>query len=97
MIASSAGPCLHRECDRDNTGWQVPARFEANMLTILVTIYVIACLFTALFGRQRRMGYIGTFLISLLITPVLMLLVLALTGPAPQIEWRRRPDQQPGE
>jgi hypothetical protein len=66
-------------------------------IATLVTIYVLACLLTALFGRQRRMGAIGTFLMSLLITPVLMLLVLALTGPAPQIEWRRRPDQRLGE
>jgi Na+/melibiose symporter-like transporter len=65
------------------------------MLATLLTIYVVACLFTGLFGRHRRMGFIGTFLISLLITPVLMLLVLAITGPAPQIEWRRRPDQGP--
>jgi hypothetical protein len=95
MIVGSIGPCRRWKCDRADGGRQVPAPLKADMLTILVMIYVIACLFTALFGRHRRMGYIGTFLLSLLITPVLMLLVLALTGPAPQIEWRRRPDQEP--
>jgi hypothetical protein len=66
-------------------------------ITILVAIYIMACLLLAPLGRNRRMGVMGTFLISLLITPILMLLVLAMTGPAPQIEWRRRPDQPPPE
>jgi hypothetical protein len=67
------------------------------MIATLVTIYVITCLLTGLFGRQRRMGFIGTFVLSLLLTPVIVLLVLGITGPAPQIEWRRRPDQPPRE
>jgi hypothetical protein len=66
-------------------------------IAILLAIYVLACLCTGLVGRQRRMGFLGTFLLSLLITPILVLLVLGLTGPAPQIEWRRRPDPPPRE
>jgi hypothetical protein len=31
-------------------------------------------------GSYRRMGFFGTFLLSLVITPVVMLLMLMLTG-----------------
>jgi hypothetical protein len=61
------------------------------MLTaIFIIIYVIASLLTGLVGRNRRMGFVGTFLISLFITPLAMLLILGLTGPSSEIEWRRR-------
>ena len=57
-------------------------------LTALIILYVICALITAYLGRYRRMGFIGSFLLSLLITPLLMLLVLAMTGPAQDVEWR---------
>jgi hypothetical protein len=59
-------------------------------IAALVVIYVIACLLTGLLGRERRMGYAGTVLLSLFITPLGMLLILALTGPSSKVEWRRR-------
>jgi len=36
------------------------------------------------------MGFIGTFILSLFITPVIMLIVLLLTGPSQRVEWHRR-------
>ena len=33
-------------------------------------------------GSHRRMGFFGTFLLSLVLTPVLVLLLLILTGPS---------------
>jgi hypothetical protein len=42
-------------------------------------------------GSQRRIGFFGTFIISVFITPVVMLIVLLLTGPPRGIEWHRRP------
>ena len=59
-------------------------------LTLLIILYVICALLTGLVGRYRRMGFLGTFLLSLVITPLLMLLILALTGPSQGIEWRPR-------
>jgi hypothetical protein len=59
-------------------------------IAALVVTYVIACLLTGLLGRERRMGYTGTVLLSLFITPLGMLLILALTGPSSKVEWRRR-------
>jgi hypothetical protein len=37
---------------------------------------------TGLCGTQRRMGFFGTFLLSLVLTPVIVLLLLILTGPS---------------
>ena len=61
------------------------------LVTIGVLIYIVFCLLTGLAGSQRRIGFFGTFLISLLITPVVMLVVLILTGPSRRVEWRERP------
>jgi hypothetical protein len=54
-------------------------------------VYVLFCVLVGLCGSQRRMGFIGTFLISLVVTPVLVLVVLLLTGPSRRVEWHRRP------
>jgi hypothetical protein len=48
----------------------------------LASLYVIFALLTGLCGSQRRLGFFGTFLISLLVTPVVVLFVLLLTGPS---------------
>jgi len=45
------------------------------------SIYLMFCLLTGLCGIHRRMGFFGTFLFSLVVTPVAVLLVLLLTGP----------------
>jgi hypothetical protein len=52
----------------------------------LVILYVIFCLLVGLCGRYRRMGFFPTFLLSVLFTPVLVLLVLMLTAPAHDYE-----------
>ena len=57
---------------------------------ILIILYVAFGVLAGLCGTHRRLGFFGTFLISLLITPVVMLLVLILTGPAP-VERNRHP------
>jgi hypothetical protein len=52
-------------------------------------VYIAFCVLTGLCGMNRRMGFIGTFLLSLLVTPVIVLLVLLLTGPSRNIELHR--------
>ena len=52
--------------------------------------YIMFCLLTGLCGIQRRLGFFGTFLLALVVTPVVVLLVLLLTGPSHRMEWRRR-------
>jgi hypothetical protein len=52
------------------------------MLSIGIIIYIVFCLLTGVCGMQRRMGFFGTFLLTLVMTPPVMLLVLLLTGPS---------------
>jgi uncharacterized Tic20 family protein len=49
------------------------------VMAIAVVLYLIFCLLAGLAGSQRRMGFIGTFLLSLVITPLLLLVLLILT------------------
>lgn len=55
-----------------------------------ILAYIIVCLLTAFCGTHRRMGFWGTFLLALLITPLLALPILFITGPSRRVEWRRR-------
>ncbi len=60
------------------------------MTAAAIIIYVIFCLLTGLCGVQRRMGFLGTFIFALLVTPVVVLLVLLLTAPSRRFESQRR-------
>jgi len=59
--------------------------------SIAVIVYIVFCVLVGLCGSQRRMGFIGTFVISLFLTPVVVLIVLLLTGPSQRRAWHRRP------
>jgi hypothetical protein len=59
--------------------------------SIALILYITFSLLVGLCGSQRRMGFVGTFLLSLLFTPVIVLIVLLLTGPSPRVVWHRRP------
>jgi hypothetical protein len=57
---------------------------------LVVILYIIFCGLTGLCGVNRRMGFIGTFILALATTPLVVLPVLLLTGPSRRVEWRRR-------
>lgn len=57
----------------------------------LLIAYLIFSVLVGLCGSQRRMGFTGTFLLSLVITPVLALVLLLVTGPSRRIQIERRP------
>ena len=57
----------------------------------LLIVYLLFAILVGLCGSQRRMGFTGTFLLSLAITPVLALLILLLTGPSRRVQLERRP------
>ena len=57
----------------------------------VLAAYLVFCVLVGLCGSQRRMGFTGTFLLSLVITPVLALLVLLVTGPSRRVQLERRP------
>jgi hypothetical protein len=50
-------------------------------LAVLV-VYVVFSVLVGFCGSQRRIGFTGSFILSLLITPVLALIVLLITGPS---------------
>ena len=58
-------------------------------LAVLVA-YLVFCILVGLCGSQRRMGFTGTFLLSVAITPVIALIVLLITGPSRRAEMARR-------
>jgi hypothetical protein len=60
-------------------------------LSISLILYIVFCVLVGLCGSQRRMGFIGTFVVSLVLTPVVVLIVLLLTGPSERVVWRRPP------
>jgi hypothetical protein len=47
----------------------------------LVILYLVFCVLVGLCGTQRRIGFFGTFLLSLVVTPLVVLIVLMLTAP----------------
>ena len=53
------------------------------MVVIPATIYVLLCLLVAYRGRQSQLGYLGTFLLSVFLTPVIVFVGLLLFTPAP--------------
>ena len=59
--------------------------------TIVILIYLVFCLLVGLCGSRRRLGFLGTFILSVFITPLLMVIILLLTGPPRGAEWRQRP------
>jgi hypothetical protein len=52
---------------------------------------MIFCVLVAFCGAQRRIGFFGSFILSVLFTPVLMLLVLMLTAPSRRADRQRAP------
>ncbi len=52
-------------------------------------VYIIFCVLTGLCGVHRRTGFVGTFFIALITTPLVVLPVLFLTGPSRRVECAR--------
>jgi hypothetical protein len=47
-------------------------------------LYVVVCALAAYFGRNTRLRYWGTFVVSLIFTPFLVVIVLLLFAPGRQ-------------
>jgi hypothetical protein len=56
----------------------------------VLAAYLVFCLLVGLCGSQRRMGFTGTFLLSLVVTPLIALIVLLITGPSRRAEVARK-------
>jgi len=50
-------------------------------------LYIVLCVLTGMCGSQRRMGFLGTFVLALVTTPLVVLPILLITGPSRR--WQR--------
>jgi hypothetical protein len=58
----------------------------------VLAAYLAFCVLVGLCGSQRRMGFTGTFILSLVVTPPIALIVLLITGPSRSaVEVERHP------
>jgi hypothetical protein len=58
------------------------------VLSIGLILYIVFCVLVGLCGSLRRMGFIGTFILSIFFTPVVVIIVLLLTGPSRRVASR---------
>lgn len=56
---------------------------------IAIIVYVLFCILVGICGSQRRMGFTGTFILSFFLTPLVILVILLLTGPSQRAEKRQ--------
>ncbi|MEZ5889853.1 MAG: hypothetical protein R3D52_06140 [Xanthobacteraceae bacterium] len=56
---------------------------------IAIIVYVLFCILVGICGSQRRMGFTGTFILSFFLTPLVILIILLLTGPSQRAEKRQ--------
>jgi hypothetical protein len=55
-------------------------------VSAVVILYLVFCFLVGLCGRDRRMGFFGTFLMAFVFTPLVVLIVLLLTAASRPIE-----------
>jgi hypothetical protein len=53
------------------------------MLAIPLSIYLVLCVVVAFRGRRTPLGVLGTFLISIVLTPIIVFVGLILMTPSP--------------
>jgi hypothetical protein len=64
------------------------------MIAIIVMLYLMACAVTGFMGRHTAIGFVGHFLLSIVITPLIDFLIQAIGRPNRDI--RRRLEKAGG-
>lgn len=57
-------------------------------MLLLFIVYIVLCTMVGLCGMHRSLGFFGTFLLSMVLTPVVVLIILKLTGAAARPQMR---------
>jgi len=57
---------------------------------IAIVAYILFCVLVGFCGSQRRMGFTGAFILSFFATPLVILIILLLTGPSHRVERQRQ-------
>ena len=58
------------------------------MAAIPIVIYVLLCFVVALRARHRSIGFVGAFILSFFVTPVVVFIALILLAPREQPQRR---------
>jgi len=48
------------------------------MPVVLISVYILFCLVVGLYAKKTYLGFLGGFLLSLVITPLIMAVILQL-------------------
>jgi hypothetical protein len=67
-----------------------------TLIIALLATYLIFCALVGLCGTQRRMGFTGTFILSIVLTPIVVLAILLMTGPSRRAELEHQPPSDRG-
>jgi len=59
-------------------------------MEILTLVYVLFCVLAGFCGRYRALGFFGTFLASIIFSPLVVVIVLLLTAPSYESSDRKR-------
>ncbi len=54
-------------------------------MPIAIAIYLVLCLIAGLFGMRRVIGFWGTLFLSVMLTPLVMLVMLLMLAPKKKI------------
>ncbi|HWI20963.1 MAG TPA: hypothetical protein VNT81_24580 [Vicinamibacterales bacterium] len=54
-------------------------------MPIAIAIYLVLCLIAGLFGMRRVIGFWGTLFLSVMLTPLIMLIMLLMLAPKKKI------------
>lgn len=54
-------------------------------MPIAIAIYAVLCIVAGLFGMRRVIGFWGTLFLSVMLTPLIMLIMLLMLAPKKKI------------
>ncbi len=54
-------------------------------MPIAIAIYLVLCLVAGLFGMRRVIGFWGTLFLSVMLTPLIMLIMLLMLAPKKKV------------
>lgn len=50
-------------------------------MAILFSTYFLLCALSGYLGRERSMGFLGFFVLAILLTPVVIIIILMMSAP----------------
>jgi hypothetical protein len=60
-------------------------------MELLLVIYVLFCVLVGFCGRYRALGFFGTFLAAVILSPLVVVIILMLTAPSYEATDKKQP------